>query len=73
MSPVELNVKNQQPILPGKQVTNRRQNYRENRGVCRGTNCNRSKNQALPVAVDEKEKGTVENNSGRLPRYPTGF
>lgn len=74
MSPVELNVKNQQPILPGKQqVTNRRQNYRENRGVCGETNCNQSKNQALPVAVDEKEKGTGENNSGRLLRYPTGL
>jgi len=32
MSPIELNVKNQQPILPGKQqTTNGRQNYKENR------------------------------------------
>lgn len=32
VSPIELNVKNQQPILPGKQQTSGRQNYKENRG-----------------------------------------
>lgn len=81
MAPIERDVKNQQPILPGKPwATLEGETTKDMQGGGDGGVWNKTKipawrkNQALPISGNDKqEKRIGENNGGRLLRYPKGL
>lgn len=79
MAPIERDVKNQQPILPGKPWATLKGKTTKAMGGGGGGDgrvWNKTKNphQALPISGNDKqEKRIGENNGGRLLRYPKGL